>query len=138
MIVDYDLRRRAAAETQGSPYMMQLIGHNLVRLAGDSGRVSADLLEEALIMSREAFEEDVCGTTLAALSDRDIDFLRAMVADEADSSMADIAKRMGVSSDYAQKYRIRLISCGVVTSPRRGHVAVAVPYLKEFLARLEA
>ena len=47
--------------------------------------------------------------------------------------MADVAERMGVTSDYAQKYRRRLIDAGVIESPRRGYVAFAVPYLADYL-----
>lgn len=47
--------------------------------------------------------------------------------------MADVAQRMGVKSDYAQKYRRRLIDAGVIEAPRRGEVSFAVPYLADYL-----
>ena len=75
----------------------------------------------------------MCSTTLAALSDKDVEFLRAMAQGEGESSIADIAERMGVTADYAQKYRRRLIDSGVVEQVRRGHVAFAVPELAGYL-----
>ena len=51
--------------------------------------------------------------------------------------MVDIASRMGVTQDYAQKYRRRLIDSGVITSPRRGEVSFAIPFLADFLRKEE-
>lgn len=133
--VDPGIRRSASAATFGSPYMMQLVGHNLMRYAGETGVVTHDVLQNALVASREAFEEDVCQTTLAALSERDADFLQAMSSDKESSRMSDIAKRMGVTDDYAQKYRKRLLANGIIEAPRRGFVRFAVPYLAGYLRR---
>lgn len=127
-----DLRKEAAWATQGSPYLLQLVGHNLVRYS--AGRpVTREVLESAVAASQEAFEQDVCLTTMMALSDRDADFLVAMSADDGPSKMADISQRMGVTQDYAQKYRLRLIHGGIVSAPRRGYVEFAVPYLRDYL-----
>lgn len=56
-----------------------------------------------------------------------------MAADEGDSRMRDIAERMGATSDYAQKYRRRLLDAGVIERARRGYVRFAVPYLADYL-----
>ena len=133
--IDPELRRAASAATQGSPYMLQLVGHNLMRYAGSSKSITSKVLEDALHASRHSFEEDVCQTTIAALSDRDIDFLRAMSLDDNPSRMSEIAQRMGVSDDYAQKYRKRLIGSGVIEPARRGYVQFAVLYLAGYLKR---
>lgn len=135
LLITSELRRKASRATQGSPYMLQLIGYNLMRYAGEGGMVTDSVFDNALVASRTAFERDVCETTLAALSDRDVDFLKSMVADEASSRMSDIARRMGVSDDYAQKYRKRLLGSGIIAAPRRGHVTFAVPYLQDYLKR---
>ena len=133
MHVDAAARRRAARETGGSPYLLQLIGHNMAIRAAENGTLSADALEAAFEASRMDFENDVCGTTLAALSEKDLAFLNAMASDEKESTMADIAQRMGVTSDYAQKYRRRLIDAGVIEAAGRGRVRFAVPFLHEYL-----
>lgn len=128
-----DVRREASGATCGSPYLLQLIGHNLVLYARENGCVDNEVLRDAVAAAREDFGNDVCGTTLAALSERDVDFLRAMACDGRASRMADIAERMGVTPDYAQKYRKRLLDAGVIEAPRRGEVAFAVPYLADYL-----
>lgn len=114
--------------------MLQLVGHNMVQYADDSGTITLERMDAALHMAKGTFEEDVCHTTLAALSDRDIDFLVAMTHDDETSGITDVARRMGVSNDYAQKYRRRLLGAGIISSPRRGRVQFAVPYLASFLA----
>lgn len=131
--ISTDNRRRAAEATQGSPYLLQLIGHNVVLYAGEDGVVSEDVLEDALKFAQEDFESDVCTTTMASLSEQDENFLRAMAKDPEESRMTDIAQRMSVTPDYAQKYRRRLIDAGVIEAPGRGRVRFAVPFLAHYL-----
>lgn len=131
--VSSDIRRKAAQATQGSPYFLQLIGHSIFQFCGMKKTVSEEDLANALYAAQSDFENDVCKTTLAALSDRDIDFLRAMAQDEGPSKMQEIAQRMGATPDYAQKYRKRLIDAGVIEVPVRGKVTFAVPHLADFL-----
>lgn len=129
-------RRKASHAVQGSPYMLQLVGHNLVLYAAEDGTVGEAELENALDASYVDFEIDVCRTTLAALSEKDAAFLRAMSCGDTNASgMADVAQRMGVSADYAQKYRKRLIDAGVIEAAGRGRVRFAVPYLADYLRK---
>ena len=76
-------------------------------------------------------------STLRDLSAKDIDFLQAMLEDEGGSRMADVARRMGVSSSYASQYRLRLIDQGVIGERGRGRVWFDIPgfdsYLREEL-----
>ena len=85
-------------------------------------------------MSKKDFISDICETTLSPLSEKDLDFLKAMAKDEDYSSIRDICTRMGVDSAYVQRYKGRLSQAGVITQKRRGFVEFAVPYLKEYLA----
>lgn len=133
--IDGDLRRTASAFTAGSPYLLQLVGHNTVQYAEPDGAVTAETLADALRTSQEDFENDVCRTTLAALSEKDVKFLEALAVEGSESSIAAIADRMGVTPDYAQKYRKRLIDAGIIQVAGRGRVAMAVPYLSDHLQR---
>lgn len=128
-----DLRRDAAEFTAGSPYLLQLVGHNIVRYAQPDGKVTASCLADALATSQADFENDVCRTTLVALSEKDIEFLTALACDGEESSMSTIAERMAVTPDYAQKYRKRLIDSGTIEAAGRGRVRMAVPYLAAHL-----
>ncbi len=127
-----DLRRKASEYTAGSPYLLQLVGHYTCLYAED-GTVTEASLAEALQTSSEDFKSDVCATTLAALSDRDIDFLTALASQGDEASTAVIAELMGATTDYAQKYRRRLLDGGVIKPAGRGKVAFAVPFLGEHL-----
>lgn len=128
----------AAEATHGSPYMLQLIGHNVVLRMGEGGNLTPDILQAAASDSREDYEMDVCETAMAALSGVDERFLRAMAEDsDGESSVKDVAERMGVSYDYAQKYRRRLIDAGVIESPARGKLVFAVPFLADYLRKTE-
>ncbi len=99
-----DLRLRAARATQGSPYMLQLIGYNIGNRCKTGEHVTPEQVDGAIEASEADFENDVCETTLAALSDQDVAFLDAMTDDEdAVSRISDVAKRMSVTPDYAQK-----------------------------------
>ena len=133
-----ELRLYAARATEGSPYLLQLIGYNIEQRAHRDRPVGKAVVDGAIAAAKVDFENDVCRTTLAALSPRDIDFLFAMSEDDGFSLMGDIARRLGVTSDYAQKYRRRLIDAGVIEPAGRGMVAFAVPYLSAFLKQERA
>lgn len=129
-----DLRLCAARATQGSPYMLQLIGYNIATRCKVGERVAQGQIDGAIEASKVDFENDVCETTLAALSDQDVAFLAAMADDEdAASRISDVAEHMSVTPDYAQKYRRRLIDAGVIEQARRGYVRFAVPYMADYL-----
>ena len=125
--------RQAAEATEGSPYLMQLIGHYITYSAEEDGSISANVFDNSLHLAREDFKNDVCNTALNALSDKDIEFLKAMIPDAEESSMSDVSARMGVSSDYAQQYKRRLTDNGIIEQHRRGYVRFAIPYMKEHM-----
>lgn len=99
------------------------------------GHISQSAFTEALEVAQKDFEIDICETTLMALSDKDREFLSAMVSDAKESRVADIAERMNVTIDYLQKYRKRLIDSGVIEPAGRGYVRYAVPYIQEYLRK---
>ena len=56
-----------------------------------------------------------------------------MLPDGGPSALADIAQRMGVQSNYASKYKNRLIEAGVVGDVGQGHYTVELPGFKEYV-----
>lgn len=133
--ISSELLKKASEDADGSPYMMQLIGHAVARTASPDIPVSPEQYGSALASAVQDFENDVCGTTLASLSDKDRAFLFAMAHDDGPSKLSDISARMGVTPDYAQQYRRRLIDGGVIKAARFGYVEFAVPYLSDHLKR---
>jgi len=75
----------------------------------------------------------VLATAVADLSDVDKTYLLKMAEDDGPSRTSDIAARLGVSGQYANVYRDRLIAASVVSPTGRGYVDFAVPFLRSWL-----
>ncbi len=123
----------AAKETDGSPYLMQLIGHYIVLSAEERSCVTEAQFSSALQRAKEDFMNDICGTALAPLSDKDIAFLAAMAMDGETTEISAVISRLNCTSSLAQTYKRRLIQSGIIRQPRRGAVQFAVPYLRDYL-----
>lgn len=130
--------REAAELSQGSPYLMQLIGHNIVLYAADDGSVDDESFDDAIKNALDEYGNDVGKTTLAALSRKDVEYLQAMSELGGECLTSDVARKMNVSADYAQQYRRRLIEAGIIRAPRQGIVEFAVPLLDDYLKSLRA
>lgn len=131
--IEEEALRLAVSAINGFPYMMQLVGFQLWDEAtGDTitGRNARDAVE----LARSDFEDSVLDATYRELSNGDLDFLLAMLADERESSIADIATRLDKSPSHARVYKGRLLEQGVIEEERRGHVKFALPYMREYLA----
>ena len=123
----------AAQETEGSPYLMQLIGHYLVIGAEAGGAISDSQFSYAIQKAKEDFMNDICETALAPLSEKDIAFLAAMAINGDRAEISAVISRLHCSNSLAQTYKRRLIQAGIINQPRRGVVQFAVPYLREYL-----
>ena len=66
------------------------------------------------IIEEKDFLSDVCKAALSAASDVDLQFLKAMAEDEGSSKMTDIASRMHVKRDYAQRYKVKMTESGII------------------------
>ena len=125
--------QKAAEATEGSPYLMQLIGHYLVVGTGEDGVVTEEAFSTAIQRGEEDFMNDICQTALAPLSEKDIAFLAAMAPDAEQTEIASIVSRLQCTNSLAQTYKRRLIQSGIISQPRRGVVQFAVPYLRDYL-----
>lgn len=127
----------AVKASSGFPYMMQLVGFHTWESSEDGGAIDADAVARGIEVAGYDMRDGVYRSTLRDLSAKDIDFLQAMLEDEGESRMADVARRMGVSSSYASQYRLRLIDQGVIGERGRGRVWFDIPgfdsYLREEL-----
>lgn len=122
----------AVSVTDGFPYMLQLVGYYIWAASVDQTITLEDTRRGAEQAKRE-FEAGVLEQTFRELSRGDVRFLRAMLPDEGDSSIADIASRMGVKSNYASQYKSRLFAFGVIGDRGRGYVGFDIPGFKEYL-----
>ncbi len=102
----------AVSSIDGFPYMMQLVGYWTWEESVSNSIGLADV-ERGVRMATRDFEDGVLAATYRELSKGDLRFLVAMLPED-ESALADIAARMGVASNYASKYKERLLESGVI------------------------
>ena len=56
-----------------------------------------------------------------------------MAEDTGDSSIAQVAERLGRDNGYVSRYRCRLIVAGSIEPTRRGNVDFTIPYMRDFV-----
>lgn len=130
--IDEEAAAVAAAGTGGYPFLIQLVGYHVWRATRDP-HLDVGAVERGLETARQRLGSLVHETALNDLSEKDKAFLMAMSHDDGPSRMYDIAERLGVSGQYANTYRLRLLEAGVIVMPGRGRVDYALPYLRDFL-----
>ena len=120
--------------TAGFPYMMQLVGYRTWDVSENSPQISASDVQQGSLLARMELRDRILETTYRELSDKDIEFLLAMLPDSGPSRVSEIAKRMGVASNYASQYKRRLLEDGVIGERGRGLVGFDIPAFREFLS----
>ena len=129
------LCKKVSEATDGSPYMMQLIGHHIIKNISEEEEVTKEVMDTAIALSIEDYYNDICETVLKDLSERDIEFLLAMSKDDKASKASDMIDRLNMSNANYQQYKNRLRDAGVIDQERRGVVVITVPRMKEYLRR---
>lgn len=122
----------AVAAIDGFPYMMQLVGYWTWEEAASTA-IGAQDVERGVRLAIQELRDGVLATTYRELSKGDIRFLEAMSADDQPNSLADISARMGVRSNYASKYKERLLEAGVLGDAGHGYYTVELPGFREYV-----
>ena len=122
----------------GFPFLIQLVGYRAWDVEPDAPQVSEADLEEGVRLARLEMESRILRATFSELSESDVKFVRAMLADEKFSKVSDLAERLEWSQSQVSQYRRRLIDAGVVCPRGRGVVEFEMPYFREFLEGEEA
>lgn len=133
---EHGVLERAVTATDGFPYLLQLIGYYLVEDADENAPIDDALLDRVLADARDDMADNVFRPTLAELSAKDVAFLKALASvsdEEGIGRVGAVANRLGRDNGYIQVYRKRLISAGVIVSPRDGELEFTVPRLREYL-----
>ena len=132
----------AVDATEGYPFMIQLVGYHIWRIAsrrlrGYAGENDAEVTEEdasqGIANALSRLGDAVHGPELDGLSPVDKTYLLAMAQDDGPSLTSTIAKRMGKGVNYANSYRARLIDAQVIRDAGYGKVDFAIPYLRQYL-----
>jgi energy-coupling factor transporter ATP-binding protein EcfA2 len=123
---------KAALSTDGFPFMIQLIGYHAFNQS-DRKTITAADVEAGIADAKHDMENMILNASIYALSDGDMRFLLAMLEDENESRVSEVAKRMQTSASNASHYKRRLVNQGVLADAGRGKVTFGMPMLKELL-----
>ena len=124
--------RRAAAATDGHPYLIQLVGYYLSK---EDKTIDDKAVDKAVFLAKIELYKNLHESIFWSLSSKDRVFLWSMAQDEGASEFGEIARRMGVSTGYASKYRERLLCAGVIYRSAYGELAFTLPYMKEYIEK---
>jgi hypothetical protein len=119
--------------TRGYPYLLQLIGYYLLHYTGNSSEIYSDHIKLTNTSARRDMIDNIYKPVIKLLSDKDIQFLKAMAIDGNVSRISDIKNRLNTKDGLVQAYRKRLLDIGVISAERRGEVEFVLPYFDEYL-----
>jgi len=125
--------RTAAAATYGYPFLIQLVGDQMWRRDPGSRSITEEHVRAGVAAARREVGSSVHEPALNDLSDVDREFVKAMAEDVGESSIAEVAERLGRDHGYVSRYRSRLIVAGIIEPTRRGYVDFTIPYMREFV-----
>ncbi len=117
----------------GFPFMLQLVGYYSWDFA-NGACIEIKNVERGVQAATDDMKERILRATLDELSDRDLDFLHAMLKDEKTSRTSEIATRINMTTGNVSTYKKRLLEQGVIEEARRGEVRFALPFLREYLS----
>lgn len=128
----------AVAVAQGYPFMIQLVGFHAWEAASDP-TVAVTLQDVAVgaETARHRVGQLVVAPMWNDLADGSRRFLAAMALDDGLSRTADIAARLGVSSEYVGVYRSRLMKSGMVAAAGHGRLDFALEATRQWIRGLD-
>jgi AAA+ ATPase superfamily predicted ATPase len=135
--IDNQALEVASDYTKGFPFLIQLVGYNIWRQSPDNKIISQDDVNYGIECSESNMENMILDTTVNELSEKDLEFLYAMLPDKNESKISDIIARLGCTPNIASQYRLRLLKQGIIEEYGRGKVQFAMPLLKEYLAKIK-
>lgn len=122
--IDSSALEEAVDATLGYPYMVQLIGfHAWDMHKRPAAAISVADVRAAIIEANHAMVNQVANPIWNRLSLMDRRFLVGMLEDDEDSSLPDVAERIGRDLQYARVYRRRLVSAGAIFTKNGARIA---------------
>jgi nucleoside-triphosphatase THEP1 len=122
-----------AKSTLGYPYLLQLVGFNVLSFLGSKKVITREIAKVSVEESKKNLIDSVYKPCLHPLSEKDNLFLKQVALLGKPAKIADLTKRLKKTNSYVQQYKARLVESGVIASSRRGEVEIIVPYLGEYL-----
>ena len=128
----------ATTGTGGYPFLIQLVGFWICKLAktmaaGETGLIDETIAAAGVQAARRRFGSLIHEPALRDLSRVDRTFLAAMAIDNGPSKIADVAARLNADANYASQYRLRLIAADMIYPAGHGRVDFTLPHLRDYL-----
>ncbi len=117
----------------GFPFMMQLVGYRSWKASEGNPSIGIDEVRRGVALAQSDMRSRVLCATLDELSNRDLDFLAAMLKDDEVSTTEKVGERLAMTSGNVSTYRRRLLEQGVIDEAHRGGMRFALPFLREYL-----
>lgn len=131
-----DALEHMLSAAQGYPYLVQLVGDYAWRHDAASDVIDMPAARAAHDRAIRAVISRVISRVWDDLSEVDQSFLQAMAGSGGRRKIAEIVKTMGVSDQYVQVYKRRLIDSGYVQPDGHGYVTFSLPYLEQYITSL--
>ncbi len=126
----------AVKAISGFPFLLQLVGYRSWDVNPTSKVITAKDFEKGINAAKRELKARVLEATYLELSNRDIEFLKAMTRDSKENGevrISDLVSRLGWSDSQVAQYRKRMIDAGVIGYRGRGVVAFDLPFFKEYI-----
>ena len=126
--IDAEALRIMVEASRGHPYTIQLLGYHgwEMAFADPAGRetswIEVEHARAGALEAEQAEIEQIVKPIWTGLSEVDRSFLVAMARDDGESSIREVAYRLGGSTNYAQHYRRRLVHAGMIEPAGRGRI----------------
>ncbi|MFV9424942.1 ATP-binding protein [Microbacterium sp. S1037] len=121
--------------TEGYPYFIQEYGRAAWNLA-DVSPISAEIVEEAKGEVDRELDDSFYRTRVQRSTKEELRYLRAMAElGKAEQKASDVADVLGKTSEQVAPLRARLISKGLLYTPRFGYAKFTVPQFDIFMRR---
>lgn len=126
----------AVEAAQGFPYMMQLVGYFMWAESDEAVRISRADAQRGSEAAKEDFRVGVLERTWREMSKGDRTFAVAMLPDDGDSTLTEVAKRMGRGTNYASTYKKRLMNQGVIGERAGDTFDFDIPLMRDYLSSI--
>lgn len=127
-------------ETKGSPYLIQLYGHEVWLLAEPTpgGMISLQHAQKGIASAESLLDGGLFRGRwgLASAAERELLIATAgCLNDGGTATMADVAGAMGKTTKQLSMARQRLIDKGLIEAPRHNQIAFTIPGFERFVLR---
>ncbi|MDO4897719.1 MAG: AAA family ATPase, partial [Rothia sp. (in: high G+C Gram-positive bacteria)] len=124
----------AAEASGGYPFMIQLVGYHLWKIAETRQKeLSLEDARPAVSLAQQRHVRMVLEAALVPVSSKDMQFLQAMAQDDTASLTSDLAERLKAKKNTVGNYRARLLDAGLIVASGHGKVDFALPGLRQYL-----